>query len=443
MNKSVFAGFAVGTLLSFAAIVGIQQGFLDTPAHASDSNTYRQLNLFGDVFERVRADYVEPTDDAKLVENAINGMLTSLDPHSSYMTPKTFRDMQVQTRGEFGGLGIEVTMENGVVKVVTPIDDTPASRAGLRPNDYITHIDGTQILGLTLSDAVDKMRGAVNTDVVLTVVRKGKDEPFDVKLTRDIITIKSVKYNREGDIGYIRVTSFNEQTADLLEDAIDNLRKQIGASRLKGYIIDLRNNPGGLLDQAIAVSDDFIDGGEIVSTRGRHPEDTQRHNARSGDITDGKPIIVLLNGGSASASEIVAGALQDHRRATILGTRSFGKGSVQTIIPLGSDGALRLTTARYYTPSGRSIQAKGIDPDILVSQTEPEEKKRSTLTGESALPGHLAAEEGDEMAGSDSFVPKDKSEDKQLLYAIDLLNGARKDAAYLGAGRTTASAMAN
>ncbi|MBO6633368.1 S41 family peptidase [Parvibaculum sp.] len=442
MNKSVFAGFAVGTLLSFAAVVGLKQGVLDTPAYANEANTYQQLNLFGDVFERVRADYVEPTDDAKLVENAINGMLTSLDPHSSYMTPKTFRDMQVQTRGEFGGLGIEVTMENGVVKVVTPIDDTPASRAGLRPNDYITHIDGTQILGMTLSDAVDKMRGQVNTDVLLTVVRKGVDEPFEVKLTRDIITIKSVKYNREGDIGYIRITSFNEQTADLLDDAIMDLTKQIGASRLRGFIVDLRNNPGGLLDQAISVSDEFMDGGEIVSTRGRHPEDTQRYNARSGDVTSGRPVIVLLNGGSASASEIVAGALQDHRRATILGTRSFGKGSVQTIIPLGSDGALRLTTARYYTPSGRSIQAKGIDPDIVVNQTPPEEKKTSTKTGESALPGHLAAEEGDEVAGSDSFVPKDKKDDKQLLYAIDLLNGARKDAAYLGTGRTS-SAMAN
>ena len=442
MNKSVFAGFAVGTLLSFAAVVGLKQGVLDTPAYANEANTYQQLNLFGDVFERVRADYVEPTDDAKLVENAINGMLTSLDPHSSYMTPKTFRDMQVQTRGEFGGLGIEVTMENGVVKVVTPIDDTPASRAGLRPNDYITHIDGTQILGMTLSDAVDKMRGQVNTDVLLTVVRKGVDEPFEVKLTRDIITIKSVKYNREGDIGYIRITSFNEQTADLLDDAIMDLTKQIGASRLRGFIVDLRNNPGGLLDQAISVSDEFMDGGEIVSTRGRHPEDTQRYNARSGDVTSGRPVIVLLNGGSASASEIVAGALQDHRRATILGTRSFGKGSVQTIIPLGSDGALRLTTARYYTPSGRSIQAKGIDPDIVVNQTPPEEKKTSTKTGESALPGHLAAEEGDEVAGSDSFVPKDKKDDKQLLYAIDLLNGARKDAAYLGMGRTS-SAMAN
>jgi carboxyl-terminal processing protease len=441
MKKSVLAGFAAGTLLSVAVMSGLNPTAWSTSAFANDSNTYRQLNLFGDVFERVRADYVEPTDDAKLVENAINGMLTSLDPHSSYMTPKTFRDMQVQTRGEFGGLGIEVTMENGVVKVVTPIDDTPASRAGMRPNDYITHIDGTQILGMTLSDAVDKMRGPANSSISLTVMRKGVDEPFEVKLTRAIITIKSVRYEREGDIGYIRVTSFNEQTSDLLDDAIVGLTKQIGAAKLRGFIVDLRNNPGGLLDQAIAVSDEFMDGGEIVSTRGRHAEDTQRYNARRGDVTSGKPIIVLLNGGSASASEIVAGALQDHRRATILGTRSFGKGSVQTIIPLGSDGALRLTTARYYTPSGRSIQAKGIDPDIVVAQTPPEDKKRPAGIGESSLPGHLSADDGDEMAGSDNFVPADKKDDKQLLYAIDLLNGTKQDAAFLG-GRTS-SAMAN
>ncbi len=441
MNKSVLAGFAVGTLLSFAAITGMNTGVTDGQAFANESNTYRQLNLFGDVFERVRAAYVEPTDDAKLVENAINGMLTSLDPHSSYMNPKTYRDMQVQTRGEFGGLGIEVTMENGVVKVVTPIDDTPASRAGMRPNDYITHIDGAPILGMTLSDAVDKMRGPANSSVLLTVVRQGREEPFDVKLTRAIITIKSVRFNREGDIGYIRVTSFNEQTSELLDDAIASLTKEIGASRLRGYIIDLRNNPGGLLDQAISVSDEFMDGGEIVSTRGRHSEDTQRYNARRGDVTNGKPIIVLLNGGSASASEIVAGALQDHRRAIILGTRSFGKGSVQTIIPLGSDGALRLTTARYYTPSGRSIQAKGIDPDIVVNQSAPEDRKKISKTGESSLPGHLASDDGEEVSGSDSFVPKDKAEDKQLLYAIDLLNGVRQDAAFLGGYKP--SAMAN
>ncbi|MEN6541660.1 S41 family peptidase [Parvibaculum sp.] len=441
MKKSVIGGFAIGTIVSALTVFALQPGNLNSIAEAADSDTYRQLNLFGDVFERVRADYVEPTDDTKLIESAINGMLTSLDPHSSYMNPKNFRDMQVQTRGEFGGLGIEVTMENGVVKVVTPIDETPASRAGLRPNDYITHIDGKPILGMTLSDAVDKMRGPVNTAVTLTVVRKGVDEPFDVKLTRDIITIKSVKYHREGDIAYVRITSFNEQTGELLEEAVQTLKKQIGTAKVKGYVLDLRNNPGGLLEQAIAVSSDFISEGEIVSTRGRHSEDTQRYNARGGDMTGGKPVIVLINGGSASASEIVAGALQDHRRATILGTRSFGKGSVQTIIPLGSDGALRLTTARYFTPSGHSIQAKGIVPDIQVEQNvDPKLKKRTLVTGEAELPGHLAAEDGaKEVAGSDSFVPTDKKDDRQLLYAIDLLNGVRKDAAFKG----TASASAN
>ncbi len=441
MNKSVIGGFAIGTIVSALTVFALQPGNLNSVAEAADSDTYRQLNLFGDVFERVRADYVEPTDDAKLVESAINGMLTSLDPHSSYMNPKSFRDMQVQTRGEFGGLGIEVTMENGVVKVVTPIDETPASRAGLRPNDYITHIDGKPILGMTLSDAVDKMRGPVNTTITLTVVRKGADEPFDVKLTRDIITIKSVKYHREGDIAYLRITSFNEQTGELLEEGIQTLKKQIGPAKVKGYILDLRNNPGGLLEQAIAVSSDFVSEGEIVSTRGRHAEDTQRYNARGGDLTGGKPVIVLVNGGSASASEIVAGALQDHRRAAILGTRSFGKGSVQTIIPLGSDGALRLTTARYFTPSGHSIQAKGIVPDIQVEQnTDPKLKKRTLVTGEAELPGHLAAEDGaKEIAGSDSYVPADKKDDKQLLYAIDLLNGVRKDAAFKSASSASAN----
>jgi carboxyl-terminal processing protease len=418
-----------------------QSDGFDGAAHADGSDTYRQLNLFGDVFERVRADYVEPVDDTKAVEAAINGMLASLDPHSSYMNPKNFRDMQVQTRGEFGGLGIEVTMENGVVKVVTPIDDTPASRAGLRPNDYITHIDGKPILGLTLSDAVDQMRGPVDTPITLTVVRKGKDEPFDLQLKRAVITIKSVKYHREGDIGYLRITSFNEQTGDLLEEAIDKLQHEIGAAQVKGYILDLRNNPGGLLDQAITVGGDFVEEGEIVSTRGRHPEDTQRYNAHGGDLTKGRPVIVLVNGGSASASEIVAGALQDHRRATILGTRSFGKGSVQTIIPLGSDGALRLTTARYYTPSGHSIQAKGIQPDIKVEQTEDAKiRKQTVITGEAELPGHLTPEDGSsEVAGSDSYVPQDKKDDKQLLYAIDLLNGIRKNAAFLTGKSTTAA----
>ena len=441
MKKSVLTGFAVGTLVSALTMFAFQSDGFNSAAQASGSDTYRQLNLFGDVFERVRADYVEPVNDTSVIEAAINGMLTSLDPHSSYMNPKNFRDMQVQTRGEFGGLGIEVTMENGVIKVVTPIDDTPASRANLRPNDYITHIDGKPILGLTLSDAVDKMRGPVDTPITLTVVRKGMDEPFEVKLKRAIITIKSVKYHREGEIGYIRITTFNEQTGDLLEEAINKLQNQIGASKVRGYILDLRNNPGGLLDQAIAVGGDFVEEGEIVSTRGRHSEDTQRYNAHGGDLTKGRPVIVLINGGSASASEIVAGALQDHRRATILGTRSFGKGSVQTIIPMGADGALRLTTARYYTPSGHSIQAKGIQPDIKVEQAEdPKIKKRTLITGEAELPGHLAPEDGStEVAGSDSYVPKDKADDKQLLYAIDLLNGIRKNASFITGNSATAA----
>tara|TARA_R110002110_G_scaffold34896_3_gene118314 strand:+ start:671 stop:1996 length:1326 start_codon:yes stop_codon:yes gene_type:complete len=434
MNKSVLAGFAVGTVLSALAVFAFQSDGFDSSAQAADDGTFRQLDLFGEVFDRVRADYVEPTEDSKLIETAINGMLTALDPHSSYMNPKNYRDMQVQTRGEFGGLGIEVTMENGVVKVVTPIDDTPASRAGLRPNDYITHIDTKPILGMTLSDAVDKMRGPVDTPILLTIVRKGADEPFDVKLNRAIITIKSVKYHREGDIGYVRITTFNEQVGDLLDEAIHTLQKQIGPNKVKGYILDLRNNPGGLLDQAINVSGDFIEEGEIVSTRGRHSEDTQRYNARGGDLTKGKSVIVLVNGGSASASEIVAGAIQDHRRGIILGTRSFGKGSVQTIIPLGADGAMRLTTARYYTPSGHSIQAKGIEPDIIVEQNpDPKSKKRMMITGEAELPGHLAVEDGSsEVAGSDSYVPADKKDDKQLLYAIDLLNGVKKNAAFKG-----------
>ena len=291
-------------------------------------------------------------------------MLSALDPHSSYLSPKNYRDMQVQTRGEFGGLGIEVTMENGVVKVVSPIDDTPASKAGLQANDLITHLDGEQIVGLTLEQAVEKMRGPVNTPISLTIVRKGVDDPFDVKVTRDIIRINAVKANNEKDVAYIKVTTFNEQTHANLVKAIENAKKTIGKD-LKGYVIDLRNNPGGLLDQAIAVSDDFLERGAVVLTKGRNNEETQRAQAHPGDLTDGKKVVVLINGGSASASEIVAGALQDHKRATIIGTRSFGKGSVQTIIPLGANGAIRLTTARYYTPSNRSIQAKGIDPDIV------------------------------------------------------------------------------
>ena len=400
-------------------------------AVAAVTDTYRQLNLFGDVFERVRADYVEVPDDAKLIEAAINGMLTSLDPHSSFMNAKSFRDMQVQTRGEFGGLGIEVTMEDGLVKVVAPIDDTPAARAGILANDLIVQLDGEPVQGLTLNQAVEKMRGPVHTPITLKIQR-GKDaEPFEVKLTRDVIRIRSVKMRVEDDIGYVRISQFNEQTGDALREAMQTIKKQIPNDKLKGYVIDLRNNPGGLLNQAVEVSDDFLEKGEIVSTRGRHPEETSRYSAKAGDLAKGKPVIVLVNGGSASASEIVAGALQDHRRATVIGTRSFGKGSVQTIIPLGQNGALRLTTARYYTPSGRSIQARGIDPDIVVEQELPPElKAKEDLRGEASLRGHLKAAEGDEAKGSSSYVPPDPKNDKQLNYAFELLRGAKANSAF-------------
>jgi carboxyl-terminal processing protease len=400
-------------------------------AAAADSNTFRQLSLFSDVFERVRSDYVEKPDDAKLIETAINGMLTGLDPHSSYMDAKSFRDMQVQTRGEFGGLGIEVTMEEGVIKVVSPIDDTPASKAGLRANDYITHIDDEAVQGLTLNQAVDKMRGPVNTKIKLKIVRKGQDSPLEFTLTRDIIKVLSVRSRSEGDdVGYIRITQFNEQTSEGLRKAIAEITAQDG-DKLKGFIIDLRNNPGGLLDQAIGVSDAFLEKGEIVSTRGRNADESQHYNAKPGDQIKGKPLIVLINGGSASASEIVAGALQDHKRATLVGTRSFGKGSVQTIIPLGSgNGALRLTTARYFTPSGRSIQAKGIVPDIEVLQDVPDSVKGQTDTkGEASLRGHLKAE-GDEETGSQAYVPPDAKDDKALRAALDLIRGISQNAAY-------------
>ena len=329
--------------------------YLGSSAKAASADTYHQLNLFGEVFERVRADYVEKPDDGKLVESAINGMLAGLDPHSSYMDPKSFRDMQVQTRGEFGGLGMEVTMEDGLVKVVAPIDDTPAAKAGVMANDIITHLDDEAVQGLTLNQAVEKMRGPVNTKIKLRIMRKGGDKPIEVTIVRDVIRVHSVRSHNEGeDIGYIRITQFNEQTTDSLKKAISDLTHQLGADKTKGFVIDLRNNPGGLLDQAISVSDAFLEKGEILSTRGRNSEETQRFNARPGDLTKGKPLILLINGGSASASEIVAGALQDHKRATLVGTRSFGKGSVQTIIPLGpGNGALRLTTARLH-PAVRS-----------------------------------------------------------------------------------------
>lgn len=365
--------FRTATGVAVAFVAGAVAGPVVTstvvPALAQDSgraDTYRLLNLFGDVFERVRADYVDPVNDRDAIENAINGMLQGLDPHSSYMNAKNFRDMQVQTRGEFGGLGIEVTQEGGYVKVISPIDDTPAQRAGIKPGDLITNLNGTSVQGMSLQDAVEQMRGERGSSIRLTIRREGVTTPIDLSLTREVIRPQVVRARLEGnDIAYIRLTSFNEQTDPGLRKTFQQLKTQ-APNGLKGLILDLRNNPGGLLDQAIQVSDDLIDQGEIVSTRGRRPEDAQRWNARTGDITNGLPVVVLINGGSASASEIVAGALQDHRRAVVLGVKSFGKGSVQTVMPLPGNGAIRLTTARYYTPSGRSIQATGIEPDVEV-----------------------------------------------------------------------------
>src|SRR4051794_26727658 len=421
----------LGALVGAGSATLVSQNHLlsTTSAVAASSETYRQLSLFGDVFEKVRTDYVERPEEAKLIESAINGMLTSLDPHSSYMDAKSFRDMQIQTRGEFGGLGIEVTMEEGLGKGVAPIDETPAARAGILANDVITQIDGEAVQGLTLNQAVDKMRGPVNSSVKLTIQRKEKKEPIEVKLTRETIRIRPVRARTEsGDIGYLRVTQFNEQTFEALRAAIDKISGEVGQDKLKGYVIDLRNNPGGLLDQAIMVSDAFLDRGEIVSTRGRNAEETQRYNAKPGDLTKGKPLVVLINGGSASASEIVAGALQDHKRGTGLGTRSFGKGSVQTIIPLGGNGAVRLTTARYYTPSGRSIQAKGIEPDVEILQEVPDELKGKDETkGEAGLRGHLKNDK-DEKGGSSAYMPTDPTKDKQLIAAFDYLRGMQKGA---------------
>jgi len=428
VGAGIVAGFTAAVMLFPAA-----QG-------ASNLSAYKQLDLFSDAFERVRANYVKPVDDSKLIDDAIQGMVASLDPHSSYMDAKAFTDMQIQTKGEFGGLGIEVTMEDGLVKVISPIDDTPAAKAGIKPGDYIAALDGTPVQGMALGDAIAKMRGPEGTKITLTVLRTGEKKPFDVTLTRAVVHVDSVKYRAEGDIGYIRLTAFNEQTGPGLEKAVRELRAKIG-SGIKGYIIDLRNNPGGLLDQAIEVSDDFLQSGEVVSTRGRHPDDTQRYNAKPGDITGGKPIVVLINAGTASASEIVAGALQDHRRATILGMTSFGKGSVQTIIPLKEGGgALRLTTARYYTPSGHSIQAEGIQPDIAVAQGNEDDVSKLARPTEADLPGHLTS--GD-LAKHDSIpviraAPGKKYDDFQLAYAEDLLHGKLTVSAV-----TTKSADAN
>jgi len=376
-------GLLVGAAFAAGIAAGPASGYFDelfgvdwpiAHARAQDSNraeTYRLLTLFGDVFERIRAEYVEPVNDRELIENAINGMLTGLDPHSSYMNAKSFRDMQVQTRGEFGGLGLEVTSENGIIRVVSPIDDTPAARAGVKAGDLITMLDGQTVQGLTLNEAVDKMRGPAGSQIHLTIKRDGVNTPIELAMQREVIHIQVVRSHLEGDIGYVRLTSFNEQTDPGLRKAVQDLKQKAGGT-LRGVVLDLRNNPGGLLDQAVSVSDDFLEQGEIVSTRSRHPEEGQRWNSKSGDITGGLPLVVLINGGSASASEIVAGALQDHNRAVVVGTRSFGKGSVQTVMPLQGNGAMRLTTARYYTPSGRSIQGLGITPDVEVAASRTE-----------------------------------------------------------------------
>lgn len=415
-----------------ASAVSLVHGTSGSAAVAAGTETYRQLAIFGDIFERVRAQYVTEPDDKELVESAINGMLTSLDPHSSFLNADAAKDMRVQTKGEFGGLGIEVTMENELVKVVSPIDDTPAARAGILPGDLIEKIDGEEVRGMALNDAVDKMRGPVNTPIELSVLREGQAQPLKITIVRDIIKVKAVKHRVEDDIGYMKITSFTEKTMDDLHEAVDAIKSAVPDDELKGYVLDLRLNPGGLLDQAVKVSDAFLDRGEVVSTRGRQPNDISRFGSEPGDLTDGKPLVVLINGGSASASEIVAGALQDHRRATVVGTQSFGKGSVQTIIPLGENGALRLTTALYYTPSGQSIQGKGITPDIKVEQPLPEELAGRDLSrGESDLRGHIQGElESTEGSGSIAYVPPEPEDDVQLGYALDLLRGVKTDPAF-------------
>jgi carboxyl-terminal processing protease len=424
-NSVFFLGALAGTCLTLFVSGPRSEFWINAARAAADSGTYAQLNLLGDVFERIRTDYVEKPDDGKLIEGAINGMVSSLDPHSRYMNEQAWHDMQETTEGEFGGLGIEVTMEDGLVKVVSPMDGTPAAKAGILSGDLITYIDGEAVQGLTLEQAVNKMKGPVHTSTKLKIERKGADKPIDVTLEREIIQLKAVSFHTDGsDIGYIRISSFNEQTEDGLKNAITEISKQIPQDKFAGYVVDLRNNPGGLLDQAVDVSSTFLPRGEVVSTRGRNPDETQRYTAKGGDITKGKKLVVLINGGSASASEIVAGALHDHKRATLIGTRSFGKGSVQTIIPLGTgNGALALTTARYYTPSGRSIQAQGIMPDIQVLQDVPDEfKGRSDTKGEASMRGHLSAD-GAEQTGSQAYVPPDEKDDKALAAAYNLLRG--------------------
>lgn len=431
MTGGMLAALCMASFAAGVAPAMAEDEAVADPAADPAADTYELLNLFGEVFERVREDYVEEVSDQKLIEAAINGMLTDLDPHSSFMNSKSFQEMQVQTKGEFGGLGIEVTMENGLVKVVSPIDDTPAYRAGIQAGDLISYIDGEQVMGLTLSEAVERMRGPVNTKIVITVLRDGEKEPLEVTIVRDVIRIHTVRSHMEGDdIGYVRITSFSEQTYTKLEEEIRKMRQE--HKNLKGMVLDLRNNPGGLLDQAVSVADAFLEQGEVVSTRGRDPENARRYSAQAGDLTSGLPIVVLINGGSASASEIVAGALQDHHRAVVIGTRSFGKGSVQTVIPLDGHGAMRLTTSRYYTPSGREIQAKGIEPDITVEQAkiEPLEKegrfeedlRGSLKNGQEKGRGSGAAESGKDQGAENQDATK-PLDDFQLARALDLLRG--------------------
>ena len=438
MKKALIAAF-VGTVSGAIVTTQVAAPLLAQEA-AKTTNVYQQLDLFGDIFERIRSQYVEQVDETKLIEAAINGMLTSLDPHSSYLSPDDAADMRVQTRGQFGGLGIEVTQEEGFVKVVSPIDGTPADEAGVEAGDFITHVDGESLLGLTLDQAVEMMRGPVGSEIVITIARKDVDEPFDLSIIRDTIKLTAVRARTEGKTVVLRVSTFNDQTFPNLEEGIvKQVEEAGGMDKVSGFVLDLRNNPGGLLTQAIKVSDAFLESGEIVSTRGRNPADGDRYNAQPGDLTGGKPMVVLINGGSASASEIVAGALQDHHRAIVVGTRSFGKGSVQTVMPLRGDGAMRLTTARYYTPSGRSIQALGISPDIVVEQprkapaTEEEEpaSAASRLRSEADLRGALSNDSltdeeirhiEEDRAKAEASA-KLREEDYQLAYAIDILKG--------------------
>jgi carboxyl-terminal processing protease len=417
----VLIGAGIGFAAAFGIFVAAQAG--------NNAGVYRQFDLFSEAFETVRTKYVRPVDEGELIDAAIEGMVSSLDPHSSYFTAKEYADFQVSATGKFGGVGIEVSAEDGLIKVVSPIDDTPAAKAGLKPGDFIAAIDGASIQGEPLDKAIDKMRGTPGTKVTLTILRTSEKKPFDVTLTRAVIRVERVKWHAEGDVGYIRLTGFNDETDTDLEKAVRGLKKKIGENKIKGYILDLRNNPGGLFDKAVEVSDDFLDAGEIVSTRGRLPEETLRVNAHKGDIIGGKKLVVLINGGSASSSEIVAGALQDHKRAVLMGMKSFGKGSVQTVLPLGqSGGALKITTARYFTPSGRSIQAEGITPNIAVAQGDEFALNKLERQSEADLPGHLVNDAKTAKKKAVAVIrpaPGKKYDDFQLAYALDYLRGAK------------------